>query len=316
MNAASNSVGQIASLGDWCAENWRFLSMRVRGMAGKESEIDALAQDLRSLAVLYESLTGQRFESAKVFEVGHGARPLRLMLLSSMGIDARGIDLDAVSLAGSGVELLRVLRRNGVRRFVKTFVRSALFDSHERRALRRVLGRSGHALRIDPERFLVGDVADYRLPPASLDIIYSEDVFEHIPGLAIDGVCQGMARALRPGGVAFISPLVYTSLIGGHLSEWYGVKDTLPEGAHSAPWEHLRQRRVKADCYLNEWRLADYQRAFGNHFEVLEVINLQPEFGSSFLNENIRRELSVYAEHELLGSKWRFVLRKRAEVAE
>jgi SAM-dependent methyltransferase len=238
------------------------------------------------------------------------------MLLSSMGVDARGIDLDAVSLTGSVFELLRVLRRNGVRRFIKTLVRSALFDSHERRALRRVLARSGHELRIDPERFLVGDVADYRLPPASLDIIYSEDVFEHIPGPAIEGVCQGMARALKPGGLAFVSPLVYSSLIGGHLSEWYGVKDSRPEGARSAPWEHLRQRRLKADCYLNEWRLADYQRAFGKHFEVLEVINLQPEFGSSFLDESIRRELSEYAEHELLGSKWRFVLRKQAEVAE
>lgn len=310
MSTTSNSVGQITSPQHWLEENWHLFQIRWRGRTGKRAEIAKLRDELRHYGQLYESITGRPFKDARIFEVGYGARPLRLIMLVSMQLDASGIDLDQPTLNISADELRNVLRKNGLRRFLKTAVRSLLFDSHERAVMAALLAEEGHQLRIDPHRFRVGDVTQSELATESLDLVYSEDVFEHIPGEDIERICAKLAQALRPGGLALISPLVHTSIQGGHLVEWYGVGHDIGSRRRSAPWEHLREKRYRADCYLNEWRLDDYQRAFSRHFEIVAIQNLQPDLGRDWLDEAVRAELRDYEIEELLGSKWRFVLRK------
>ncbi|QHE75920.1 class I SAM-dependent methyltransferase [Hydrogenophaga sp. PBL-H3] len=313
MSKASHSVGHIGSALDWSWENLQFLRMRMQGLKNKEAELGGLLGELDGYRSLYESLTGRSFQQASIFEVGYGARPLRLLALSSLGLNARGIDLDAPSLEGSLHELWRILKTNGWLRFIKSMVRTTVFDAHERRALDRTLARRGARLRVLPDRFLVGDVADVALAPASLDFIYSEDVFEHIPREALDRVCASLAQALAPQGVALISPAVFTGIGGGHLVEWY--PDTLGRDIdrRSEPWEHLRQRRYTPDCFLNEMRLYEYQRLFERHFTVEAVHNLQAGHGHAFLTEEVREDLNDYSMEELLGDKWRFVLRTKRE---
>ena len=241
------------------------------------------------------------------------ARPLRLLALTSMGLNARGVDLDAPMLQVSISALLRTLRANGWQRFIKSTVRALVFDSHERRALNRVLVRRGARLRVQPARFLVGDVADVSLASESIDFIYSEDVFEHIPREALDSVCASLAQALTPKGMVLISPSVHTGISGGHLVEWYPHTLNADMDRRSEPWEHLRQRRFSPDCFLNEMRLYEYQQLFERHFTVQAVHNLQAGQGRAFLTEDVREELADYSVDELLGDKWRFVLRKKHE---
>jgi hypothetical protein len=311
MTRSSHSVGQILSAFDWGWENLQFLRMRLKGLGSKQSELAELVAGLDAYRELYQSITGLSFDEARIFEVGYGARPLRLLSLIAMGLDARGIDLDAPMLQRSVGDLLRVLHTNGPLRFIKSAVRALIFDAHERRCLERVLARRGTRLKLLPERFLVGDIATAAIPVASVDFFFSEDVFEHIPRSSIDAVCAGMARAMSEHGVAVISPSVHTGIVGGHLVEWYPHTFEQRKDRRSEPWEHLRQRRFKADCFLNEMRVAEYHAVFAAHFHVEAVINLQPGLGHQFLTPAVREELRAYDEVELLSSKWQFVLRKK-----
>lgn len=313
MNRASNSVGHSGSSFDWVCENLQFLRMRLQGLGSKEAGVVKLVAELDDYRSIYEISTGLPFHKSSIFEVGYRARPLRLLALISMGLNARGIDLDAPLLRTSVPALWRVLRANGWQRFIKSTVRALVFDSHERKTLNRVLVRRGARLRVQPERFLVGDVANVSLPSASIDFIYSEDVFEHIPREALEGVCANLAQALTPQGLALISPAVFTGISGGHLVEWYPHTLKADLDRRSEPWEHLRLRRFKADCFLNEMRLHEYQQLFERHFKVTAVHNLQAGHGRSFLTEDVREELADYGMDELLGDKWRFVLRKKPE---
>jgi hypothetical protein len=104
---------------------------------------------------------------------------------------------------------------------------------------------------------------------------------------------------------------VYAGLGGGHLVEWYPHTLASPRQRRSEPWEHLRQRRFKADCYLNELRVADYTALFERYFKLEAVNSLNAGHGRAFLDPATRTELSAYSEDELLSDKWQFVLRKR-----
>ncbi|MDM7948611.1 class I SAM-dependent methyltransferase [Hydrogenophaga sp.] len=311
MNARSNSVGQIRSVSAWATENWRFFRMRVAGLTNQRAAMQALLAELDGYAATYKEVTGRSMRDATIFEIGYGARPLRLLALTSQGLNAYGIDLDTPMLTTSLGNLVQIRRSNGWLRFGKSAIRSLIFDRHERRALDAALGARGAKLVVKSERFLVGDVVNLQLPEGSVDLFYSEDVFEHIPLTSMDAVCASLAQALSENGVALISPVVFTGLSGGHLPEWYPHTLQKTQSRHSKPWEHLRDRRYTADCHLNEMRLSDFEALFARHFAVEAIRNLQPDHGRAFLSDEIRNELHSYSHEELLGYKWCFVLRRR-----
>jgi SAM-dependent methyltransferase len=285
--------------------------MKLRGLIRPGVASHWVIAEIDGYRQIFEGVVGRSFDGASIFEIGYGARPLRLIALISLGLNARGIDLDAPMLRGSARELLRVLRTNGVARFVKTAVRSVVFDPLDRKDLNLALGLHGASLRIDPERFLVGDMALAAIEAGSVDFFFSEDVFEHIPRDCLDAVCARMAAALSPDGIAVISPSVFTGITGGHLVEWYAHTLGGAQPRRSEPWEHLRRRRFRADCFLNEMRVSDYRALFERHFRVERVINCNAGRGAAFLTDAIRNELSAYDETELLSDKWQFVLRRR-----
>ena len=186
-----------------------------------------------------------------------------------------------------------------------------LFDSHERRALGAALRRRGAQMRICADRFLVGDAAQFPFEPASADFIYSEDVFEHIQRHTIPQLLSQLARVLSPGGLAMITPSVFTGINGGHLVEWYPHTLEHERTRQTEPWEHLRKRRVTADCYLNELRLSDYREIFSQYFDVIKIINRDEGIGRRFLTPQIREELAEYSVEELLCNRVTYVLRPR-----
>ena len=53
-----------------------------------------------------------------------------------------------------------------------------------------------------------------------IDLVCSEDVFEHIRLSSLERLVPRMAAWLAPHGIALIRPNVFTGITGGHLVEW------------------------------------------------------------------------------------------------
>jgi SAM-dependent methyltransferase len=217
-----------------------------------------------------------------------------------MGIDVRGVITASPVMPGRPSQFVSMLRRNGVERAAKSLVRHMLFDGAEERALERALRRRGFVPRIDPTRLLVADARVVEIEPDSLDLVISEDVFEHLRRDTLEEVVAAIARWLRPTGIALIRPNVFTGITGGHLIEWSRRAMRQPPPArHSEPWEHPRQRRFKPNTYLNELTRAEYRELFGVHFEILEERVTQPDLGREYLDARARAELADWPDDEL-----------------
>jgi hypothetical protein len=310
MSAKSNSVGQLTTLAR-LSENVSFFRIQLATWKKKEAAHQIILREIDEYRRQYESVTGLNFSDARIFEIGYGARPIRLFALTSLGLDARGIDLDKPNLTGVFGDIWQVYRTNGFWRFAKTLVRGVLFDKHERSTLDNVLKERGARLNIDSSRFLVGDAGSFRFEPESVDFVYSEEVFQEIPRDSLEKLCRNLSGALSKNGMALITPEVYSGISGGNLVEWY--PDSLPQKIKrkTDPWEHLRKRRARADCYLNELRVRDFTEIFSEYFEIASIINRDPDRGRGFLTDEIRAELADYSEEELLSGRWMFVLRKK-----
>ena len=284
---------------------------RVKGAEYAES----LFMDIDEYRQLFLKYTGSPLEAAKIFEIGYGARPYRLIALISLGYEASGIDLDAPILRFRLNEFFNIYRRNGIERAVKSAARYILFDGADRRRLTAELSKRGRGLQIAESRFLVGDTADVELEENSLDLVLSEDVFEHIPVESLQVLTKKMAKAVKPGGVCLIRPNIFTGITGSHLVEWY------PQNLHnpgirkkSEPWEHLRKKRYAADTYLNEMKRSDYRAMFLEDFDILEERVKLPMLGHEYLTPQIREELKDFDDAELFSNQVMFVLRKKKAV--
>jgi len=307
----SNSVGHIRGLVPWFLENASFLLLRLKGLKSKKPELEALLKEIDVYAARYKAITGRNLSDAKVLEIGYGARPNRMLALISLGYDVKGIDLDKPILKLNLSEYLKVYKKNGFKRVIKSLARGLLFDSHERAALDKVLQGRGCKLDFDESRFLVGDASTFKFQLNSIDFIYSEDVFEHIPPDAIRALCKNLSDAMSFDGLALISPAIYSGISGGHLVEWYPHTLNKDSARQSEPWEHLRKRRYVADCYLNELRVSDFEAIFKEYFQLIDIFNQDVELGKKYLTKDIKDELYYFSEEELLSNKWTFVLRKK-----
>jgi len=248
-------------------------------------------------------------KDAKVFEIGFGTRAGIMTALVSLGVDAYAVDLDAPVLRGTPRELSEMYRKNGVERVVKSFVRFHAFDWVWRRRLKQELERRGRSLLLPEGRLLVRDAASVNWLDRSLDLICSESVFEHIPIPSLEPLLAKMARWLKSSGLALIRPDVFTGISGGHLLEWFDLREHRPR--RSEPWEHLRKRRFHGNVYLNELTRADYRRMFSQHFEIIEENVVDPDQGRQFYTPEVAAELKQYGEDEIFSNGVQFVLRAK-----
>lgn len=313
-NSSIQGVPFRHRLHEWSAQ----FMMRCRGLlstpdfAWLQANIDEYRSHLGKYA-------NKPLEQADILEIGFGARPIRMIALSSMGYSVRGVDIDQPILNGSPSEFVAVLRRNGYQRLLKSMVRHYLFDWQDRSALSRWLAGAGHKYRIDTERFIVGSVVAPELlavlPRSSQDFIFAEDAFEHIPPEDLRTALARMHDWLRPDGIVFVRFTLFTGITGGHLVEWYPhlVDQDMPRT--TAPWEHLRANRVVADTYLNKLRLHEYRSMISERFDTLAQGVSNPGLGRTRLSAEIRAELSQYSEEELLSNEVFFVLSPRHESA-
>jgi hypothetical protein len=232
--------------------------------------------------------------------------------MMSMGFDVRGIDLDMPILHFSLGRLAGIMKQNGPERALKTLVRSVFFDRSERAGLEDALKMRGYSLRIDASRLLVGDAADHDFAEQP-DLVYSEDVFEHIPTQGLERLVGSLARKIAPDGLALITPNVYTGITGGHLTEWYPelVRQKMPRD--SEPWEHLRKKRFTANTYLNHLPRSAYRKLFSEWFEILEENVTIPDLGRQWLTSEVKAELAGWSDDELFSNQVQFVLRPKPQ---
>jgi SAM-dependent methyltransferase len=291
------------------AENVKLLRTHVRGRYAPV-QFSSMFDQLEEYDTRLHEQTGRRLRQAQVFEIGYGARPWRLIALVSMGIDASGVDVEVPLLSGGWREVLEAFRRNGSQRALKSLVRHMLVDKRERSVLAQELQQRGCDLRIEASRFLVSDATSLDLPDDQFDLIFSEDVFEHIATPSLEALVPRMAKWLKPDGLALISPNVFTGILGGHLSEWSypSVLDPTVK-RKSAPWEHLRARRFPPNTFLNELGRSQYRELLAQEFAIVEEVVLLPDLGREYLTGDVARDLSGYPEEELFSNKVLFVLR-------
>jgi len=279
----------------------------------KPGSVAGVMEDVDEYAALLQTYVGRNLDGSRAFEIGFGARPLRLFALAACRVDVTGSDLDVPLLRCTPHEIAAIVRRNGMERAIKSILRFWIFDIAERRALRKALRERGRHLAIRPDRLHVGDAASMEIPPQSLDFIYSEDVFEHIPLESLRRLVPKMAGWLKPGGLALICPNVFPGIVGGHLADWFPnvVTDT-GRRRRSEPWEHLRKRRFRPNTYLNELSRATYRELFTSCFEILEERVRHPDLGREYLIGETAAELVDWPDDELFSNQTLFVLRPRA----
>ncbi len=292
-------------------ELWSIFRMRLADLS-RPASAEGILADVAEYDAVLRQYAGRGLAGAKAFEVGFGARPLRLFALAAWGADVTGSDLDVPLIHGSPREFAAMMRRNGVERAVKSALRFAFFDLKERHDLKKLLRARGLEMKVEPQRLIVADAAALPIPEGSLDLIYSEDVFEHIPADAIGVLTAKMARWLKPSGLALIRPNVFPGIVGGHLAEWFPqVVNDRNRRRRSEPWEHLRRRRFRPNTYLNELSRASYRELFAPNFEILEERVKDPGLGRAYLTAEVAGELNEWPEEELFSNQTLFVLRPR-----
>jgi hypothetical protein len=268
---------------------------------------------------LYENILrkhgGSNLASSAVLEVGYGARPWRLITLISMGINARGIDLDQPAVGFSLRRLLVALRKNGLERFLKSAFRSFFFDSKDLVQLKNELHDKGFEFRFDLQRFQVGDAANVGIfSESEFDFCFSEDVFEHIPEDSLASIVKNLHTWLKPRGIAFIRPHIFSGISGGHDPDFYPHRILDKSIDPNLAWSHLVDEKFTVNTYLNRLRLEQYKTLFLPYFEILETVERIKDLGKEYLTREVQDVLQRYTQEELLTNQIGFILKSRKRV--
>ncbi|WP_235276575.1 class I SAM-dependent methyltransferase [Methylacidiphilum kamchatkense] len=270
-----------------------------------------LFDDLDEYNELLFKFTGKTIENSRVFEIGFGARPLRMALLQSYGAHVKGVDLDIPFLHGKFSEIIRIWKQNGSERAIKSFIRYYLFDLSERNTLAKAIELHGKKMNFSfsNENLFFCDASELEFQPNSFDLIISEDVFEHITMPSLLKLIPKIAHWLDSNGLALIRPNIYTGISGGHLTEWFPSTVNCEIKRKSEPWEHLRKNRFRPNTFLNKLSRKDYRALFSQRFCILEERVKYPYLGKKWLTPEIQHELREYSEDELFSNTVLFVLK-------
>jgi len=233
------------------------------------------------------------FADRRVLDVGCGKSYWLSLLLAADGAQVVGVDTELVDARRGMAKYAHIVRVNGLERALRTAAWDLLFANGYYRELERNIGQP---LPHEKVTLRVYDGSHFPLPNASIDLVVSHEVFEHIGD--VPAVLTDMARVLRPDGRIYIYIHNFTSLSGGHHIAWKHP-DTRPS-RKVPPWDHLRERRfVDIPSWLNGLREQDYRTMFERCFEIDEW-RATGEEGRALLTADIRRELAQFSERELL----------------
>ncbi len=274
-------------------------------------EVLIYRQRFEMLRGLLTSSTGRAVRGAQVLEVGCGQRAVLPLLFAAHGAEASAVDVEIPTYQLDCLRFLKVLRRNGPHRALKSMLRHVFFDH-------RFFCTLSRECRVDLDPFPavdveVMDVASSALPRDWFDLIFSFNVLEHVAD--VESAVRNMNAALKPDGVGFVVVHLFASLSGGHCMDWqYALDPTYPEWglpAEVPPWDHLRDNRFPSDSYLNKLHLADYQCLF--HAETKVVAEERTTEGVELLPLAPRELLTEYGPEDLTTALVSYTFRKKQD---
>jgi hypothetical protein len=238
-----------------------------------------------------------------------------MIALCWIGVDIFGVDLDEPIYELNATRILRLFKTNSLTRSMKSIFRRAVFDPSEYRRISAMLQSVyGSGRPFDPKRLLSGDASESKTwaqLPDRIDMVFSEDVFEHIPSQSIPGVLKMMAARMSDPSIAVISPNIFTGITGGHDLDWYPHRVADKLHGRTVPWGHLTGEAGPADTFLNRLKRSDYRSMFEKDFIILEESEPTPRLGAQYLTSDCRKKLAEYSDEDLFSNKVRFVLRRR-----
>lgn len=316
MSARSNSRLGSVPLGERLRDWTDLMALYLKDIR-EPPDFSGLQRWASVYAEVLKRYSGKALSASRVVEIGYGARPRQLYWLAAAhGVDVVGIDLDRPVMRGTPTEFLRIARTNGWERAFKSAARFLLVDTPYWRAFgAAATAESGRPFRKPFERLRVGNAssAEFWREHRAVDLIYSDNVFEHIPPDDLQRLISEMAESLSPEGVACITPMIYTGISGGHHLEW--GPHTIVQGhtrtRRTEPWEHLRRNQHPANTYLNRLSRRNFRLLFQQYFEIAEERVKHPNLGIEFMTPDIRSELSAYDDDELFSNEVLFILTPR-----
>lgn len=274
-----------------------------------------LSEDLELYEDLVRSKLGKDIHACAILELGYGARPFRAVGMAARGSRVYGIDLEQPALGGTKADYVAIARRNGAERALKSLARSIMYDRREVKAFEAAVGADFYAT-ARQVTFIVGDASNQSTwgeIPKSLDLVYSEDVFEHIPRGSIPSVLSLIANHVSENGLVLIRPNIWTGITGGHFVEWYHSNLERPEAKRRPPWSHLISGEGEPSVYLNKLTYSEYVEMFSKTFEIVEVRNSEYGLGSSYLTREARSKIPAqYSDEDLLTNNVLFVMQRRS----
>lgn len=307
-----------SSLAAPLASRARYLFQLLRQYELRKLEnfgMSRLLDDLQLYAQFARANLGKRLDQCTVLELGYGARPFRAVGMAARGARVYGIDLEQPALCGQRTNYLEIARRNGVERALKSLARSIMYDRKEVKAFEAAVetefSKSSQAV-----SFIVGDAsteAAWETIPENLDLVYSEDVFEHIPKNNIGPLLKIMSRRVSSTGIVLVRPNIWTGITGGHFVDWHHANIDRQMNRQRPPWFHLMSGEGEPSVYLNKLRYSDYCELFSRDFEVIEMRNLEYGLGRQYLTEAVRSRIPTgYTNEDLLTNNVLFVMRKKS----
>jgi hypothetical protein len=302
-NAQSGDVGLAARV----AYLAKVLAWQARQPNGKEAADRALAE-AQEIAATYERETGRPAGQARVVEIGFGTRPRRALALSLLFGEVHALDLDVPMLRLA--DFPKLYRQNGPVRAIKSAIRFLLFDAAGWPAFHARL----RSIRADYDpartRFVIGnagEAATWNQLPAP-DLIFSSDVFEHIPLEDLRSLLVLMRARLAEGGLVITRPMIFTGISGGHTADWYETEVERRRGSAGA-WRHLTDDDFVVDTYLNRLTRREFVELFEEAgFRVIEDHAVFGRMGEKHMTPQLRATLSQYDDYELYSNRVSFVL--------
>ncbi len=116
------------------------------------------------------------------------------------------------------------------------------------------------------------DATRLQLPDASFDLVYSFNVFEHLPDPA--ATFDEIVRVLRPGGVLSIAfGALRWSPHGAHLYKQIGIPYVTVLFEEADVLEYLRRRgRPVAPPWVNDYSIERFRAVFRRHAAAVPVV--------------------------------------------
>jgi SAM-dependent methyltransferase len=308
-SARSNSSSGDISLIGKLKYTWQLLQFRISEPGAKDFAMQ-IRDEVAGVAAIYERETGKPADQARVLEIGFGPRPQRAFGLTGFFKEVVAVDLDAPVMGLR--DLVRVFRKNGVERGIKSLARYALFDARQWSTFHKVMAGHTPHYRPDSARLVVGNAGDHATWDqfgGAIDIVFSTDVFEHIPPAELEVLLTTIRSRLAPGGIVVTRPVVYTGIAGGHAVAWY-PQNVAAQTDGTTAWQHLLDPDFTINTYLNKLTRSDFVDLFKRvGFDVQGDFAEFGRMGERWMTDEKRKALAAYDDYELFSNRVEFLLR-------